>query len=242
MELNIQQIADQKIREMHESGQVKKHLEDAVENAVLKAIDQAVNGYEIKRELENAVKKGVSSVAAEIDFTAYNGFIAEKVKQLTEGVLIADVATKLQNQFDSLFIKKTQTIALSEVLDKYRDWICESVDEAEKYDLERYYAVIEESDYGWLTFRMAKAKPERYGYKDPDECYFTFVIHRNKAETGVGRLSSVTIGNVDYSKGITFKNLSDFEVFILNLLYNDTVITVDVTDEDDIDTSFDIDR
>lgn len=44
--------------------------------------------------------------------------------------------------------------------------------------------------------------------------------------------------NVDNSLKLGYR--SEFENLLVNLMYNETVIEIDVEDEDDIDTSFDI--
>jgi hypothetical protein len=135
MELNIQAIADEKIKAMHESGQIKEAIESGIEKTILKGIDDALDGYQMRRDIQDSVSKGVSFVLKDLDFTSYNGFIAKKVKQLTQGILRDDVSKKLQATFQNIFIVKRDKIKLSEILDAYRKWICEDTDEAEKYDL-----------------------------------------------------------------------------------------------------------
>lgn len=241
MELNIQAIADSKIQAMHESGEIKKRIEDDVEKTVLSAIGSAINGYEIRREIEKSVSKGVSSVLEDLDFTSYNGFIAEKVKQLTQGALRDDVAKKIQDTFQDIFIVKRDKVKLSEILGAYRKWICEDTDEADKYSLESFFVEMNDRqpEYSWIDFTLSKEKQDRYSsYRDND--YFRFTVHRGyKEPKSIGSLGSVTFGNTNLDKALTI-NPNEFQSFIMNLVYNKTPVEIDIEDEDDIDNSFDV--
>lgn len=241
MNLDIQAIADCKIIAMHESGQIKKQLEDDIEKLILKSIDSALDGYEIRRAVEESVSKGVSEVVKEIDFTSYNGFIAQKVKELTEGALRDDVAQKIQQAFNNIFIKKYDKIKLSEILQKYRQWLCEETDEEDKYRLESFFVEMEDQapKFSWVDFRLSREETERYSSHDDD--YFGFTVHRGyKEPQNIGWISSVVFGNTPLEKALEI-NPNEFQAFVMNLVYNKTPVEIDINSEDDIDCSFDVD-
>lgn len=243
MNLDVQAIADSKIIAMHESGQIQKQLEDDIEKLVLKSIDSALDGYKIRSSVEESVSKSVSEVLNKIDFTTYNGFIAEKVKGLTEGALRADVAQKIQQSFNEIFIKKYDKIKLSEILNAYRKWICENTEEEDKYSLESFFVEMEDKapEYSWIDFTLSREKQDRYSsYKDDD--YFRFTVHRGYREpTNIGYIgSTVVFGDTALDKALTI-NPNEFQAFIMNLVYNKTPVEIDVDSEDDIDCSFDVD-
>lgn len=242
MNLDIQAIANEKILTMHESGQIQKQLEDDIEKLVLKSIDSALDGYKIRNTVEDSVSKSVSEVLNRIDFTTYNGFIAEKVKELTEGALRDDVAQKIQQSFSKIFIKKYDKIKLSEILKKYREWLCDVTEDEEKYSLESFFAEMNdrEPEYSWIDFTLSKEKQDRHSsYKDDD--YFRFTVHRGYREPkNVGFISSVVFGDTPLEKALRI-NPNKFQAFIMNLVYNKTPVEIDVDSEDDIDCSFDVD-
>ena len=241
MNLDIQAIADEKISAMHESGQIQKQLENDIEKLILKSIDSALDGYKIRSTVEESVSKSVSEVLKKIDFTTYNGFIAEQVKSLTEGALRDDVAQKIQQSFNEIFIKKYDKIKLSEILQKYRQWLCEETDEEEKYSLESFFVEMEDQapQYSWINFRMSKERQERYSSHDDD--YFSFTCHRGyKEPSNIGWISSVVFGNTSLDEALKI-NPNEFQAFIMNLVYNKTPVKIDVDSEDDIDCSFDVD-
>ncbi|WP_101698524.1 hypothetical protein [Clostridium minihomine] len=242
MHLDIQAIADEKIISMHKSGQIQKQLEDDIEKLVLKSIDNALDGYKIRSAVEDSVSKSVSDVLNKIDFTTYNGFIAEKVKELTEGALRNDVAQKIQQSFNQIFIKKHDKIKLSEIFKRYREWLCDTTEDEEKYSLESFFAEMNdrEPEYSWIDFTLSKEKQERYSsYKDDD--YFRFTVHRGyKEPRNIGWISTVTFGDTPLDKALRI-NPNKFQAFIMNLVYNKTSVEIDIDNEDDIDCSFDID-
>ena len=241
MNLDIQAIADRKIVTMHESGQIQQQLENDIEKLILNSIDNALDGYKICNAVEETVSKSVSEVVKKIDFTSYNGFIAQKVKELTEGVLRDDVAQKIQQSFNKIFIKKYDKIKLSEILQKYRQWLCEETDEEEKYSLESFFVEMKDQapQYSWIDFKLSKEESKRYSSHDDD--YFGFTVHRGyKEPQNIGWISSVVFGNTPLEKALEI-NPNEFQAFIMNIVYNNTPIEIDIDSEDDIDCSFDVD-
>lgn len=241
MNLDVQAIADNKIQLMHDTGEIKEQIESDVSKVILKAVDDAIDNYSIRNAIEESVSKDISAVLKKVDFTTYNGFIAEKVKELTEGILRADISTKIQEAFKNIFIEKRDKIKLSEILKAYRDWICEDTEEPEKYELENFYVkmVDRAPEFSWIDFTLAKEEPNSYSYHDSD--YFRFTAHRGfKEQKNIGFISSVIFGDTPLDKALTI-NPNKFQAFIMNLVYNKTPVEIDIEDESDIDDSFDVD-
>ncbi len=168
MNLNIQAIADEKIQAMHESGEIKKRIEDDVQKTVLSAIDSAINGYEIRNQIEKSVTESVSSVVKEIGFTGYNGFIAQTIKSITEGVMREDVAQKIQKVFSDMLIVKHDGIKLSEIFQAYRKWVCENTDESDKYERQEFVCDLQTKEDGSFTIYTVTFNDEKISdYKRP---------------------------------------------------------------------------
>lgn len=241
MKIDIQEIINNKIKDMEEKKTIEKTIEDTIEKTIVKAITDALDGYSLRRDIEDKISKEVSSVVADIGFTAYNSFISEKVKAITEGVCREDIAAKIQKTFDEMLVVKRDSVKLSEICDKYRDWICAETEEPEKYELEKFYAEIEESKYGWLTFKFAKEEPT-YGRRSADNS-IEFTVHKNNDDEGTGWIgtSTVYIEGDSINEKLKFGRMSDVELLLINIAYNKTPIIIDIEDEDDIDNYFDID-
>ncbi len=241
MNLNIQEIVDNKIKALNDNGTIKAAIEKTIEETMLKAITDALGDYSLRRSIEKQVSEQVSSVVADIGFTAYNSFIAEKVKQITEEVCRADVAAKIQKTFDEMLVVKRDNIKLSEIFKQYRNWVCEEVDDSEKYSLEHFYVKFELNEkYDWYNVELAQEEPkDRYSRYSSDVISFT--LHKKHNEPGMGYISSTYLDGRNIKDKFRFRNLSDIEVLLINLTYNETPIIIDIESEDDIDTSYDVD-
>lgn len=243
--LDINKIAQDKITAMEESGQVKEHIEKELEKLVLGSITDAMSGWDIRREIEAKAKESVSHVIDALDFTAYNSFIAEKVRQLTTGALREDMAKKVQDSFESIFIQKRDSIKLSEIFEAYRQWLISDLDENEQYELDNeFYAGIEDDEkYGWLKCRLSKEAPNKtyFGKVYDSDVDFAFTVSREKPNTNIGSILTAYASGENVRDKLKFRGYNDFEVLILNLVYNETPIEIDIEDEGDIDTSLGLD-
>jgi hypothetical protein len=110
----------------------------------------------VKGKIEDKIEKEVSEVIKTIGFEGYNTFIAEKFKQITDGVLQDDIKEKVSKSMDNIFLKKVDSIKLSEIFDKYREYLCDSLEYYEKDDLnnEFFLKIKEDDEYGWLDVTL----------------------------------------------------------------------------------------
>jgi len=237
MELNIQEIADSKIKAMHESGQIKAQIENDIEKMILKSVDDALNGYQIRREVEEAITSSVSVLLKDLDFTAYNGFIAQKIKDITEGVMRDDVSQKIQKVFDDMFIVKHDGIKLSEIFDKYRKWVCEDTDSSEKYERQHFTCDIETKEDGSFTWHYIKFNNEELSRGDEPQIEFRILDYREKH---LAKISGLELNGESIKGKFVLGRLNEIESLLASLYFNETDIILDVDDIDD-DNSFDVD-
>lgn len=238
MMIDIKEIVDNKIKAMEDEGTIEAAIERGIENTILKAIDEALGSYSLRNEIEKKIAAQVSLVVNDIGFSAYNSFIADKVSQITKDVCRADIADKIQKTFEEMLIVKRDDIKLSEIFQLYRKWVCEDVKESEKYDLETFHVKFQENPrYGWFDVELAKEKPSAYSSDD----LIKFTVHQKHNEKGVGYISSTYVDGIDIKKKYRFSGMSEIEVLLVNLTYNETPIIIDVESEDDIDSSYDVD-
>lgn len=242
MKIDIQEIVNNKVKAMEESGVIQKTIEDTIEKSVLGAIDNALDGYRLKREIEDKIKKEVSSIVSDIGFTAYNSFIVEKVKSITEGFCRADIAEKIQKTFDNMLMMKKENIKLSEIFEMYREWVCKEVEDPDKYSYERFHVKFEKHEiHDWYDIELAKEKPEsKYGCSYGDDV-IKFTLHQSSSNKGEGWIGNTYLDGVNIKEKYKFGSCTDVELLLVNLTLNQTTIIIDVEDEDDIDNSYDID-
>lgn len=237
MVLDIQSIADAKIQQMHDSGKITSAIETGIETLILKAVDSALNGYEVKRDIEKQISECVSSVAKDIGFSAYNGFIAQKVKQITEDVMRDDVAAKIQAVFDGLLIAKHDGIKLSEIINRYRDDLFASVDDSDKWDRHHFTCEVSENRDGNFRHIYITLSEEPDKQRHCADITISFCIYKDEPSTSI---SSVHFAGNKLGDGLRIGTLTAFEALIANLHYNKTPIILDIDDVDD-DNHYDID-
>ena len=90
-------------------------------------------------------------------------------------------------------------------------------------------------EYEWLEIKLIFKDSELYGHDNCEASFILFYDKKNKSKSSGISCLYLDGDNVDKLKG--FKSLSDFEALLLNLYYNKTPIDIDITDEDDFDTS-----
>lgn len=237
MTIDISGIIEAKLAQMEADGVIRKKIEDALEKSVLSAVTSELDSYNFTRELQEEMRKAVSGIAEQTGLAAYNGFIAEKVRQIVQDAATDDLTAKLQTALEGVLLKKHEGVKLSDIFKRYHTWVCEHTEEGDKYDRERYTAelVVEESG-SWTRYdarfadRPDANKPYSFDSDDrPDiDLYFSIYGHEEKARIGVLRLNGSYI-----DKQLRIGTLSEFEAFLVNLYYNQTEILVDMEDADD---------
>lgn len=91
MEINVSQIIEQKLSQMETDGIVKKKIEDALEQAVLSAVQSEIDSYEFRRGIKEQLKDAVSSISKDCGLRAYNGFIAQRCRDIVAKLISADM-------------------------------------------------------------------------------------------------------------------------------------------------------
>ena len=230
MNINIGDIVGNKIKEMEQNRVVENLIAETVEKSVTKAIIDAIDGYSIKRTIERKVEENVNELVNDIGFTAYNTFIAGTIKNIMTGVVQEDLKNKITKSVEDILLQKRESIKLSEIFEHYREYLNSELDYQEKYDLENF---IVEIDY-----RLSKEDNNSSWKSKGWDIEFT--IHENYKDETTGTISWVKKDGVTIDKYNIPEYRSCFDVLLINLAFNRTKIEIDIEDENDIDTSFDI--
>lgn len=236
MNINVTEIVNNKIAQLQESKAIEKAIEDTFEKSILKAVSDALDSYSLKRDIEEKMSKQVSTVVADLDFSSYNGFIVSKMKQITEDICREDLCKKIEATFTNMFICKKENIKLSEIFEKYREIVCEDVVDSDKYERQKFHIKCHTDEkYGWIDCELDE-DPDKGRYSDMD---IKFTVHRKK--DNIGWISSVYLDGKGIDKQIKFGHLNDVEIMLIQAVYNQIPIIIDVDDEYDLDNSYDVD-
>lgn len=237
MNIDISGIIEAKLTQMEADGIIRKKIEAALEKSILDAVSEEIGSYRFTQAIREQMRTAVAGVAEQSGLSAYNGFIAEKVRQIVQDAATDDLTAKLQTALEGVLLKKHEGVKLSDIFKRYHAWVCEHTDEGDKYDRERYTAelVVEESG-NWTRYdarfadRPDANKPYSFDSDDrPDiDLHFSIYGHEEKARIGVLQLNGSYI-----DRQLRIGTLSEFEAFLVNLYYNQTEILVDMEDADD---------
>ncbi|MGL5718075.1 MAG: hypothetical protein ACRCX2_34040 [Paraclostridium sp.] len=237
MNINISEIVNNKIKEMEENKVVETLIAETIEKSVTKAITDAIDGYVIKRTIEKKIEENVNGLVNEIGFTAYNTFIANSIKDVIEGTVQEDLKNKIIKSIDDVLLHKRESIKLSEIFEKYREYLNDELENQEKYDLENFIIEVEDDERGWRDYKLSKERVSSSWRGDNWDIEFT--IHENYKDETTGKISWVKKDGKTIDSHNIPKYRSGFDDLLINLSFNKTKIEIDIDDEDDVDTSLD---
>ena len=234
-ELNIQEIANARIAELHESGEIKKQIEAGIEKTIKEAINDAIGSYTFKMKLECKVAKELSVVANNIGFDGFTKHLTESLNKVISKYAKKDLAKKIEKEFTSIYLDKRESIKLSEIFEAYKEYLQNELD----WEKQRDWGGIrlERKDDICIEYKVGSPQKTGYGSSRYDtEKEFSFCIFGVR-NTDNGAIGCVYLDGNSIKDGLISRCLSDFETLILNLMYNKTKVIIDC--DEDYDLYFD---
>ena len=233
MNIDFNRIIQKKLTQMDVEGVIQKKIEDTLEKSIMDAIDSQLGSYSFRNALGKQMEDGISKVARDCGLSAYNGFVAEKVKAILSGIASDDLSKKIETAVSGILVQRYEGIKLSDVFKRYREHVMNSTDDSEKEDRQEFTMELEirESYTGSFTYYTCKFCPEpEYDADDYDAVEVRFSQCRNEQTAPIG---SLTIGGLDMSKTLKFGCLDQFDQFLVNLFLSKTEIIVDADAAED---------
>ena len=233
MNIDFNEIVQQKLDQMEAEGVIQKKIEDALEKSIMCAIDSQLGSYSFKNALGKQMEDGISQVAKDCGLSAYNSFIAEKVKAILSGIVSDDLSKKIETAVSGVLVQRYEGIKLSDIFKRYREHVMNSTDDSEKEDRQEFTMELEISDSytGSFTYYTCKFSPNpEYDADDYDAVEVRFSQYRNEQTASIG---SLTIGGLDMAKTLNIGFLDAFDAFLVNLFLNKTEIIMDADDAED---------
>lgn len=246
MEINISEIVSAKLEQMDRDGIVQKKIEETLEKTVLDVIASELNSYAFRKSISDQVSESISEIAKDCGFSAYNSFIAERVRAIIQDMYTDDISQKVQDALNNVMLKRHDNVKLSEIFQAYREWVLKNTEESEKYERKRFTCRLDvkEDDrnftYYICTFadRPLDDGDVRSRY-DCADIVLKFLVYREEKQATI---LSIFLDGRNLSETLRIGHLTEFEAFVVNLYYNKTEIILDAdTVEAEQDEYFDID-
>lgn len=243
MNINVSDIIAEKLAQLEADGTIKKKIEEALEKSLMSAITDELGSYNFRSGIQKQVRESISHVAEDCGFSAYNGFIAERVKAMVQELYTTDIAAKIQNALNDIIIQKHENVKLSEIFARYRAWMLENTDDSDKYSRERFTSELCINESGAFTHYDCYFSEEHIeigtylSTTEDADIRISFCTYNREESTSIARLY---LNGHDISNTLRIGAMTSFEAFLVNLFYNKTKIVMDVDDVDDND-HFDID-
>ena len=233
MELNINEIASAKIQSMHESGEIRKRIEEGVEKSIYSAIDSACQDYQFRSTIEKSIENVLGEVAKGVNVDAYKNFLISRLNKAFSSHVKKDIGDKIEADFKRIYLDTPKDIKLSQLVEKYKEWLLTRLDEEERRDWGKFDISFNSEYKYWFDVELKKPNTHRTSELEN----FCFTIHyEDGTNNKLGYVSSARIGYKDFGKELNFGRVSDFEALIFNLMYTRTRIEIDMEDVDCIDT------
>lgn len=241
MNMDVTAIVEAKLAKMEEDGTIQRKIEEALEKSILAAITSELEGYSFRRSIEEQLKESTSGVAAKCGLSSYNGFIAEKAAQIVRAMYTEDFAEKVKKALSDVLLVKYEGIKLSDIFARYRDWVCRTTEESEKYERQEFTAKLETSESGLFTSYTITFSDEplenKYSWDKHGDIQIRFYVYGDKEADSI---SSLWLNGYNVKETVALGYLTEFQAFLVNLYYNDTPIILDQVDPYDY-KYFDID-
>ena len=233
MELNIHEIASAKIQSMHESGEIRKRIEEGVEKSIYSAIDSACQDYQFRSTIEKSIENVLGEVAKGVNVDAYKNFLISRLNKAFSSHVKKDIGDKIEADFKRIYLDTPKDIKLSQLVEKYKEWLLTRLDEEERRDWGKFDISFNSEYKYWFDVELKKPNTHRTSELEN----FCFTIHyEDGTNNKLGYVSSARIGYKDFGKELNFGRVCDFEALIFNLMYTRTRIEIDMEDVDCIDT------
>lgn len=242
MNINISEIVTAKLAQMDREGVIQRKIEETLEKTILGAITSELDSYAFRSEIGKQLRESVGDIAKDCGLSAYNGFIARKVRDVVAELYTEDAARRVQQALEGLIVQRHEGVRLSDIFRAYRKWVLENTEDAEKYERQTFTASLEVTEDGHSTkyiCRFADHPLEGVGFslREDPEVQINFWVWGRKDRDKITRLY---LNGHDVKDTLKLGALTEFEAFVVNLYYNGTEIELDAGDVPD-DESFDVD-
>lgn len=221
MNIDVDAIVGEKLRQLDEDGVVQKAIEETVEKSLLSAIKDAIDSYKIKREIQEKVEKQISDAVGVLDFSSYNAIMVKRMREIINSYAGDDVANKTTEMLESLFVTKRESIRLSEIFEAYRKYAISEMDYDDHHSGDEFLAYYDPTDEHWAKVAFDKdANPT--GDKE-----ISFRLYGGYGDNVPYHITSLMFDGSPIDCKAQLGYLNDVEQLLVQCYYNKTPVIID---------------
>lgn len=221
MNIDVDAIVSEKLRQLDEDGVIQKAIEDNLEKSLLSAVTEAINGYKIKREIQEKVEKQISGVVNDLDFSSYNAIMLQKMRELINAYAGDDVAKKTTEMLESLFVSKRESIKLSEIFEAYRKYVIADMYYNDHSGGDEFLADYDTTDEHWVEVSFDK-DVDCVGGKE-----ISFLLYGGYGDDDTYRITMLRLDGIPVDCKDHLGYLNDVEQLLAQCYYNKTPVIID---------------
>lgn len=238
MNIDFTEVINNKLQEMAENRVIEKQIEATLEKSITDAVNSALGSYNFRNKLEKMMSEQISGVAESIGLTGYNQFIADTFSNMANNLLKEDIKQKIAAAFENIFLKKLESVKLSEIVDRYRETLLDSLDDDEKYSYDNAFnaSIDKREDDSWSHITVKLGLEKNYRKLEDNSLELRLMKYKNESYS----VTSVFYNGNNLKNLSNLRYISDFEAFAAGLYLNNTKIEVDI-EEYEINTSLGLD-
>lgn len=228
MEININEIASAKIRAMEESGEIRKIIENGVEETVKKAVETACKDYEFRNIIHKSISSLLGEVAKEVNFSAYANFLRDRMNTQIERYVKNDMINFMCDSFEKMYFNIPEDIKLSDILKKYKDYLENNLDKDDKNKW-GYIDFSFENEYSsFITIKAGSPHKTKYNCFDKG---LEICLYKPNPKDKKAKITWIRFDGNDFKTSMDLSILNEFEVLMFNLMFTQKEIDIDINED-----------
>lgn len=233
MELDINKIVDEKITSMLTNGEIEKLIATGVENNLKKAIQSATEDYNWKRTIEEGLEKVIGEVASKVNFSAYANFLRDRMNDQINRYAKNDMINLMRDSFEKVYLKVPENIKLSDILNKYKEYVEDNLDIDDKKEWGHIRFSFEREMSSFIKIIAGDPSKKRYGQHDKSLELELYIPSSSRAKA---RICWIRFDGNDFKTCMDFNRMSEFEVLMFNLMFTQREFEIDIDENFEWDT------
>ncbi|MCP6813783.1 hypothetical protein JKT90_01530 [Listeria monocytogenes] len=227
MEINLNEIVNESMKEIGESGFVRDTVKNAIEETLKSTLNSTLGRWsKFGKSLESEIEEKIKVDLSKMNLSEYNQLVTNVVASTLQGE-IGDSSIKLvKDNLEALFGSNDATVTLTELVKKMVE-IDVDFDDEEYHEISFYFEGDENEENGFINISMdPEADKTSYG------CKYKIGMFRNE-------IFSLEIEGVDARKIMSLNNVYGFskELFCLyakraKIIIDDSNIDTEVLNPD----------